>query len=96
MSRLRACNLCDMRHVTQGVYGGLEREAHTHRSGALSVYYPFALVDLLEYREADEHKQTGEVLLSFLDQDGCKVTLRARRDVIEALAARLATPPARS
>jgi hypothetical protein len=35
-------------------------------------------------------------LLSFLDQDGCKVTLRARRDVIEALTARLAAPPARS
>lgn len=71
-------------------------EAPTNRDTAVSVYYPFALVDLLEYREADEHKETGELLLSFLDQDGCKVTLRVRRDVIEALAARLATPPARA
>jgi hypothetical protein len=32
-------------------------------------------------------------LLSFLDEDGCQVTVRVRREVLEALKSRLAQPP---
>lgn len=32
-------------------------------------------------------------MLAFLDEDGCQVTVRLRRDVIEALKARLSAPP---
>ena len=30
----------------------------------------------MEVAKTDEHEQTGEVLLYFLDSDGCQVTLR--------------------
>ena len=42
----------------------------------VSVYYPFALVEFVEAAKTDEHEQTGEVLLHFVDSDGCQVTLR--------------------
>jgi hypothetical protein len=32
-------------------------------------------------------------LLSFLDEDGCRVSIRLRREVVEALKARLCVPP---
>ena len=62
------------------------------RAAGVTVYYPFALVELLDYREADDDRG-GEVLLSFLDEDGCQVTLRIRRELAEALRERLASPP---
>jgi hypothetical protein len=51
----------------------------------VSVYYPFALVEFLEAVESDEHEAVGEVLLVFLDRDGYRVTLRARREAIERM-----------
>jgi hypothetical protein len=32
-------------------------------------------------------------LLSFLDEDGCRVSIRLRREVVDALKARLCVPP---
>src|SRR5262249_53440023 len=68
-----------------------DREGHTPANG-VTVYYPFALVDLLSYREVDDDKD-GRVLLSFVDEDGCEVTIRLHRELVEALKARLASPP---
>jgi len=75
-------------------HGGrsLKCEVLTARADGVTVYYPFALVELHEYREVDDDGD-GDVLLSFLDEDGCKVTVRVRREVAEALRARLASPP---
>ena len=64
----------------------------TARADGVTVYYPFALVQFLGYREVDDN-EGGEVLLSFLDEDGCQVTVRLRRAVAEATCARLARPP---
>ena len=55
----------------------------------VSVYYPFALVDFLELVETDEHRAVAEVLLVFLDRDGCRVTLRVRREVLDGMQAAL-------
>ena len=52
---------------------------------ALSIYYPFALVELLEISNTDEHEETGEVLLYFLDSDGCQVTVRLTKHAVEQL-----------
>ena len=49
------------------------------------MYYPFALVEFLEVVENDECEAVGEVLLAFLDQDGCRVTVRLRREALEQL-----------
>jgi hypothetical protein len=62
------------------------------RADGVTVYYPFALVDLLDYREADEGED-GELLLSFRDEDGAEVKIRVSRELIEVLKARLSTPP---
>ena len=51
----------------------------------ISVYYPFALVEFLEVVESDECEAVGEVPLAFLDQDGCRVTVRLRREALEQL-----------
>ncbi|HXU43552.1 MAG TPA: hypothetical protein VN675_14590 [Burkholderiales bacterium] len=64
---------------------------HTAQASGVTVYYPFALVDLLGYRQADD--ADGEVLLSFMDEDGCQVSIRLRRHLVEALKARLHVPP---
>jgi hypothetical protein len=56
------------------------------------VYYPFALLELLDMGETDEHAQTGEVLLYFLDSDGCQVTLRLSEYALAQLRARLSAP----
>jgi len=74
-------------HVTLGA-----REVDTARADGVTVYYPFALVDLISFREVDEDKE-GELLLSFLDEDGCRVSIRLRREVVDALKARLCVPP---
>jgi hypothetical protein len=62
-------------------------------SGAVSVYYPFALVELVGYFESDDYGDTGDVLLVFLDSDGCQVTLRVARGAAQALEQRLSSPP---
>jgi hypothetical protein len=67
-------------------------EEHTSRADGVSVYYPFVLVELLAYTEVDDSEE-GEVLLSFSDEDGCRVTVKVRRSVIAALIARLSAPP---
>jgi hypothetical protein len=60
---------------------------------AVSVYYPFALVDLIRFQEGDDYGETGETLLVFLDADGCQVTLRTTPNAIETLKKRLQSPP---
>ena len=61
------------------------------RVDGTTVYYPFALVDLVDDRQTDED---GEVLLSFMDEDGCQVSIRLRRHLVDALKDRLGVPPA--
>ena len=65
------------------------------RADGVTVYYPFALVDLLDYREAGDGGD-GEVLLAFRDEDGCEVKIRLRRELADALRSRLASPPGSS
>ena len=65
---------------------------HTARADGVTVYYPFALVDLLDVQQVDENED-GELLLSFLDEDGCRVSIRLRKELVEALKARLCVPP---
>jgi hypothetical protein len=62
------------------------------RADGVTVYYPFALVDLLDYHQADEGED-GELLLTFRDEDGATVKVRLRRELAEALRDRLAGPP---
>ena len=62
------------------------------RADGVTVYYPFALVELLGYRRVDDNED-GELLLSFEDEDGCQVTIRLRAAVAEALKSRLREPP---
>lgn len=62
------------------------------RADGVTIYYPFALVDLVAYREVDEDED-GEVLLSFIDEDGCQVTVRLRRKLVAQIQARLGAPP---
>jgi hypothetical protein len=59
----------------------------------LSVYYPFALVELLHYSKADGYEETGLLLLSFLDESGCQVTIKVTEPLAADLAQRFATPP---
>lgn len=59
----------------------------------VSVYYPFALVELVDIARTDEHDQTGEVLLYFLDSDGCQVTLRVSESTLMQLRERLIAWP---
>jgi hypothetical protein len=56
------------------------------------VYYPFGLVDLVAFRESDDYEDTGEILLIFLDADGCYVTLRLSPHALDALRKRVAAP----
>jgi hypothetical protein len=60
---------------------------------AITVYYPFALTDLVRYVEGDDYPETGDVLLVFTDEEGCQVTLRLRSSLASALASRLQSPP---
>lgn len=60
---------------------------------AISVYYPFALTDLVRFVEGDDYEQSGDVLLVFTDEEGCQVTLRLRSALAAALASRLQSPP---
>ena len=60
---------------------------------ALTVYYPFALTELVRFVEGDDYEQTGDVLLILKDEEGCQVTLRMRPPLPAALAIRLQSPP---
>ena len=62
-------------------------------SHALSVYYPFGLVELIAFRQSDDYEDTGEALLVFLDADGCKVTLRLSPHAVDALRKRISEAP---
>ena len=70
----------------------MSREVHTARADGVTVYYPFALVELLDYRRLDDN-EGDEVLLAFTDEDGCRVTIRMSAVVVEALKSRLCEPP---
>lgn len=59
------------------------------RADAVSVYYPFALVELLDVTKTDEHEETGELLLYFLDTHGYRVTVRLTPVALDQLRARL-------
>jgi hypothetical protein len=60
---------------------------------AITVYYPFALTDLVRLAQGDDFEETGDVLLVMLDEEGCQVTLRLRQDLLSALASRMQAPP---
>jgi hypothetical protein len=68
-------------------------ETATAATHALSVYYPFCLIEVIGLREGDDHAETGEVLLSFLDADGCQVTLRLSPHALAALRKRITAEP---
>jgi hypothetical protein len=76
----------------RSLIGRSEEQATPERSNAVSVYYPFALVELLDIGKTDEHDETGEVLIYFRDADGCQVTVRLTEVALEQLRARLARP----
>jgi hypothetical protein len=63
------------------------------RPHAISVYYPFALTELVRFVEGDDYEESGDVLLVFTDEEGCQVTLRLRSALIAELATRLQSPP---
>ena len=67
----------------------LEESSTAKPTHAVSIYYPFALVELVDIGKTDEHEETGEVLLYFLDSDGCQVTLRLTAQTLEQLRERL-------
>ena len=70
------------------------KEALTPKGAqGVSVYYPFALVEFVDVAKTDEHDQTGEVLLYFLDSDGCQVTLRLSEYALLQLRERLSAWP---
>jgi len=75
----------------RGVAWPPERSA-TARADGVTVYYPFALVELLDIRQVDDGED-GEVLLSFRDEDGAEVKIRVRRELAEEIRERLAVPP---
>ena len=62
------------------------------RADGVTVYYPFALVDLLDIDAVDEDGD-GELLLSFRDEDGAVVKVRLRRELVALLKSRLDGSP---
>ena len=76
-------------------HGGASEEEDATPSGrnGVSVYYPFALVELIDYLEADGYEETGDVLLSLRDEDGVTVTVRLRPGLVKELLERLGRPP---
>ena len=83
------------RHAISVPWAGLACLAGgtTAASNALTVYYPFCLVELLAFRESDDVEETGESLVTFLDADGCQVTLRLSPHAVDALRKRMPYPP---
>ncbi len=69
--------------------GHFEESSTAKPKHAVSIYYPFALVELVDIGETEEHEETGEVMLSFLDSDGCRVTLRLTPQALDELCQRL-------
>ena len=68
----------------------VSKESATAKTGGgFSVYYPFALVELLDVRKTDEYEETGELLLRFRDADDCEVSVRLTPAALEQLCARL-------
>ena len=65
------------------------RQPTQARADGISVYYPFPLLELVDIGKTDEHAETGEVLLYFLDSDGCQVTLRVSEYALTQLRAKL-------
>ena len=65
------------------------KELPTPQPEGVSVYYPFALVELLDITKTDEHEETGELLLHFLDADRSRVTVRLTPVALDQLRARL-------
>jgi len=74
------------------MWGGKEGATPTRAAG-VSVYYPFPLLELVDIGKTDEHAETGEVLLYFLDSDGCQVTLRVSEYALAQLRTKLSEPP---
>src|SRR5687767_10691319 len=74
-TKLPRHELCASQFAAHSVRRGKEPRV-PKSTQAVSIYYPFALVELLEIENTDEHAETGEVLLYFLDSDGCQVTVR--------------------
>lgn len=72
------------------------RNATPTRRDGVSVYYPFALVELIDYLEADGYEECGDVLLSLRDEDGVMVTVRLSAALARALQERLGQPPDRN
>ena len=57
------------------------------RLSGVTVYYPY---DLLLFHGMSLDEEEPEMLqVSFLDRDGCQISLRVRRSALEALAVRL-------
>src|SRR5688500_15723004 len=78
------------RHIVGAVWSWDCKELATPQgSEGLSVYYPFALVELLDITKTDEHEERGELLLHFLDADGTRVTVRLTPVALDQLRARL-------
>ena len=49
----------------------------------------------MDIGKTDEYAETGEVLLYFLDSDGCRVTLRVSEYALAQLRTKLSEPPPR-
>ena len=76
------------------MWGGKEGATPTRAEG-VSVYYPFPLLELVDIGKTDEHAETGEVLLYFIDSDGCQVTLRVSEYALAQLRQKLSEPPSK-
>lgn len=59
----------------------------------ISLYYPYALVELVSYRQTEDHDRTGEVLLMFEDAGHCHVTIRLERRALRTLARFISSDP---
>ena len=57
------------------------------RLSGVTVYYPYDLL-LFDGMSVDE-EELEMLRVSFLDRDGCQISLRIRRSALEALAVRL-------
>lgn len=63
------------------------------RSERISLYYPFALSELVAYRKCHDYADTGEVMLVFEDTAHCHVTIRLHAACLGQLIQRLAGEP---
>ena len=63
------------------------------RNARISLYYPFALSDLVAFRKCHDHDDSGEVMLVFEDTAHCHVTIRLHPACLKLLIQRLAAEP---